>query len=343
MTITQLFNNLASGKGNNDKVLFYPILMHFAARFNNTSYGRFASDYKTLVESNIWCMEHFDLDMVSLISDPYRETSAFGAEIEFIPEGVPKCKINLVSNLDDVKLLNIPDVYNGNRTRDRINGAVYYHQVLKGDVPVIGWIEGPLTEACDLAGVSEMLLFLMMEIDLANNLMDKCMIVAKAFAKAQIEAGCQIIGIGDAICSQKDIETYNTFVLQRHIEVIEFIHAQGAKVKLHICGDINHLLPSLVLLKPDILDIDWQIYPENARLAMGNEVILSGNINPVLIQGKNNEEISALAMDLISNPAIGTLLLSGGCEITVNTPHQHLMAMRNVCKNLDWNNMVDGH
>ena len=58
--------------------------MHFAARFNHTTYGKFASDYKTLVESNIKAMEYFDMDMVSLISDPYRETSAFGAGIEYV-------------------------------------------------------------------------------------------------------------------------------------------------------------------------------------------------------------------------------------------------------------------
>jgi hypothetical protein len=35
------------------------------------------------------------------------------------------------------------------------------------------------------------------------------MITAKNFAKAQIEAGCDLIGIGDAICSQIDSDTYD--------------------------------------------------------------------------------------------------------------------------------------
>ena len=64
---------------NNFTVLFKPILMHFAAHFNGITYGRFAFDYKVLVESNIRGLEYFDLNTVSIISDPYRETSAFGA------------------------------------------------------------------------------------------------------------------------------------------------------------------------------------------------------------------------------------------------------------------------
>ena len=55
-----------------ERVQFYPILMHFAARFNGKTYGELASDYRVLVESNVKCLEYFDFDMVSLISDPYR-------------------------------------------------------------------------------------------------------------------------------------------------------------------------------------------------------------------------------------------------------------------------------
>ena len=75
-TKTQLFNELIEGKQSEDRILFRPILMHFAARFAGKTYGQFASDHKVLVECNIKAMEHFDLDLVGLISDPYRETSA---------------------------------------------------------------------------------------------------------------------------------------------------------------------------------------------------------------------------------------------------------------------------
>lgn len=104
-----------------------------------------------------------------------------------------------------------PDVYKCERTLDRIRGAEYFQKLLKGTVPVSGWIEGPLAEACDLAGVDTMLQ-LMMDPDFVNYLMDKCMVTAKNFAKAQVvEAGCDLIGIGDAICSQIDKDTYDQF------------------------------------------------------------------------------------------------------------------------------------
>jgi MtaA/CmuA family methyltransferase len=328
MNKQQLFKDLLKGKISKERVFFRPILMHFAARFNNTTYGRFASDYKVLVESNVRAMEYFDTDMVSLISDPYRETSAFGARIEYIDEGVPRCHDKIIKTMDDVRNLPIPEVGKCERTLDRIKGAAYFQKMLNNTVPVSGWIEGPLAEACDLTGVNEMLIYLMIDPDFSNFLMDKCMITAKDFAKAQIEAGCDIIGIGDAICSQIDKDSYDLYVKDRHRELIAFIHECGAFVKLHICGNISHLLESLKGLNADIVDLDWQVDIENAREILGNEVVLGGNINPVLVQDKLEEEVYALSIRLVDKYKDQKYLLAAGCEITVLTPHKNLIAMR---------------
>lgn len=324
----QLYQALLKGEINRERIFFRPILMHFAARFNNTTYGKFASDYKVLVDSNIRSMEYFDTDMVSLISDPYRETSAFGAKVEYIDEGVPRCLDHIVKTIDDVRDLPYPDVYKCERTLDRINGAAYYQKMLKGTVPVSGWIEGPLAEACDLAGVNEMLVYLMIDPDFSNLLMDKCLITAKNFAKAQIEAGCDLIGIGDAICSQIDKGTYDLYIKQRHIELISYIHDCGAAVKLHICGNTTHLLESLKDLNTDIIDLDWQVDLDDARRILGNNVVIGGNINPVLVQDKPEEEVYLLSRTLVDKYKDQKYLLAAGCEISVLTPHRNLSAMR---------------
>jgi len=327
MNKKQKFEALCNGTLPSGETLFYPILMHFAARFNGNSYGEFASDFKVLVESNIKCMEYFDMDMVSLISDPYRETAAFGASVEIIPEGVPVCRKHLVETIDDVINLPIPDVYKNERTLDRINGAKYYQQLLKGTVPVMGWIEGPLAEACDLVGVSEMLVMLMVDNDFSNRLMDKCLTVAKAFAKAQIDAGCDLIGIGDAICSQIDSELYNSFVKHRHIELINYIHSLGARVKLHICGNTTHLFPYIAELGIDSFDPDYLVDQVVCSDILGKDVVRFGNINPVLVLNASKEELTQTCKEIIALEKGKKFILSAGCEISVNTPIDNLLAM----------------
>ncbi len=116
---------------------------------------------------------------------------------------------------------------------------------------------------------------------------------AKDFARAQVEAGCDIIGVGDAICSQVSTENYQEFVKEKHRELFSYIQSLGARVKLHICGDITHLLDDLREVNPDIVDIDWMVDMENAYQKLGPKIIRCGNLDPVsVIQDKNPAEIA---------------------------------------------------
>jgi uroporphyrinogen decarboxylase len=332
MNKKEKFLNFLNNEFTNDYIPFQPILMHFAARYNGNSYSEFASDHRVLVQSNIKAMESFDLDWVELISDPYRETSAFGAKIEFITENVPRCLAPIIRNIDDIKLLKIPDIYKSTRTLDRIQGAELYQKLLKGTVPVFGWIEGPLAEACDLVGINEMLVMLMTDPDFCDLLFDKCIVVAKEFSKAQIEAGCDVIGVGDAICSQIDQDTYIRYIKERHKELIDYIHLLGGKVKMHICGNITHLLPSIKDIGLDILDIDWQVNFTDAYKFMDSNVAICGNINPVTIQDSTKSEIAQLTTSLIKDQKGKKFILSGGCEISVLTSPANLKTMSNLSR-----------
>ena len=138
----------------------------------------------------------------------------------------------------------------------------------------------------------------------------------------------QIIGIGDAICSQIDGLTYDTYVKDRHREIIDFIHQNGGLVKLHICGNITHILPSIKELGVDILDIDYQVDINETYDVIGPDIIRCGNINPVLVEERDAEEIYLATRTLIETQKGKKFILSAGCEITVNTKHENLMAMR---------------
>lgn len=329
MTKTQTLHRLLEYGEKPDSPIFHPILMHFAARFHGSTYSAFASDYRVLVESNISCMEHFGHDAVSVISDPYRETSAFGALVTYPEDSVPLCTDKIVKTIDDVKALNNPDVYKATRTLDRLKGVKYFRSLLSDDVPVIGWCEGPLAEACDLAGVNEILLKIALEPDFVKVLMDACLVTAKDFAQAQIEAGSSIIGVGDAICSQISADMYEEYVLPLHCELFDFIHYHGAHVKLHICGNITHLLPKIRETGADIVDIDWMVNFDDAHRDLGDTVAVCGNLDPVsVIQNLSAPELDKVSGALIEKEKDRKFIFSGGCEITVNTPHENLKSMR---------------
>ena len=55
----------------------------------------------------------------------------------------------------------------------------------------------------------------------------------------------------------------------------------GATVRLHICGNITHLLPGIATLPIHILDVDHMVDMATAREAIGSGVVFSGNIDPL--------------------------------------------------------------
>jgi len=329
MTPRERLNRLVQGHTVPDPPLFHPILMHFAARFGGRTYREFASDHRALVDCTMACAGRFGLDAVMLVSDPWRETSAFGAEVEFPEDAVPICRKHLVGSMEDVPGLPDPDVYACERTRDRILGAEYYRKCVGDSIPIVGWVEGPLAEACDLGGVNEILLALGMEEEYVPRLMEKCIVTAKSFARAQIDAGCSVMGVGDAICSQISPAMYGNLVLPLHRELFSYIHSLGALVKLHICGNITHLLPLIGTAGADIVDIDWMVDPARAHEALGENVIVCGNLDPVsVVRNLTAPEVYAAARALVESERGKPFILSGGCEITVDTPHENLLAMR---------------
>jgi uroporphyrinogen-III decarboxylase len=170
-----------------------------------------------------------------------------------------------------------------------------------------------------------------MEPDLVKILIDKTTVTAKEFAKAQVEAGCDIIGMGDAICSQISDDQYREYVKEKHKEIVDFIHTLGAAVKIHICGDITHLLPDLKNVNPDILDLDWMVDMEDAYDILGDEIIRCGNLDPVsIIQQLSSAELAVEVEDLCIKEKDRPFILSGGCEITVDTSAENLHIMRKI-------------
>lgn len=136
------------------------------------------------------------------------------------------------------------------------------------------------------------------------------------------------LGWGDAICSQIDLDTYRSYVKERHREIINFIHEKGARVKLHICGDITHLLSDLADLSIDILDIDHMVDMQQAYEILGPEVIRCGNIDPIRVMNQTSEEVETACKEMVRMEEGRKFILSAGCEICLDTPLKNLQAMR---------------
>jgi MtaA/CmuA family methyltransferase len=300
--------------------------MQFAAEHIGSNYGEFASDWQVLTEANIRCAEDFGIDQLSCISDPYREMQGFGGGIEYVKDGVPRCSPPLKESRD-LSILSKPDPLKSERMLDRIKAARFYKEKHGGEYSILGWVEGPAAEAADIRDVMNFLMDVMDDEAYACELMDICLEVGTEFAIAQIEAGCDTIGIGDAIASQMSPDKYGRLIQPREKKLVQAIQEAGGFAKLHICGNITHLLEGIADLGVDILDVDHLVDIVKVREVLGSCVAVAGNIDPVggVLNGtpESIREESLRTYELIGNPYI----VNAGCEIPAGTPIENLKAL----------------
>ena len=90
-----------------DRLPLLPITMMFAADRIGAKYGDYVKDYRILAEAQIRTAEMFDIDAVSVISDPAREAADLGADIQYFEDQPPAIKESNALLADKSKLLNL--------------------------------------------------------------------------------------------------------------------------------------------------------------------------------------------------------------------------------------------
>lgn len=329
----RVFANL-TGKAA-DRIPNTSLFMTFAARQIGVPYGKYVTDYRLLSQGVLSCYEKFHQDMLCVISDPMREAQALGADVTVPEDDVPYCKEALIRNAADICALRPVRPEDSPRTHDRLEAVRFLSERAKREVPVVGWVEGAVAEACDLTGVSEFMFMMLDEPEAAHGLLEICMEQSRLFALGQIEAGAEIIGIGDAATSLIGPDLYDEFALPYQKRLIKEIHQAGAKVKLHICGNINPVLESIAETGADIVDLDHVVNMEKAVEIFKGRQSVCGNFDPVsvLLQGTAEDvrrEVERCAAFRGKNP----LFISAGCEIPKNTPEENVMAIYQKLKEL---------
>ena len=312
-----------------DKVPNMNIVMGLAAKSAGVSYREYASDYRKLVEGNLICAERYGIDAVSSISDPMREASAFGAVVEMPENGVPYSALPLLQDPVDVKKLRIVDPHDSERTLDRIKAVELLREKVGKDYPVIGWVEGVLAETADLRGVNELMMDIAEEAPFLNEVFEIVFAQQCLFAKAQVDAGADFIGVGNAVASLLGPVYYERFAMDYDTKLTEYIHSLGAKVKLHICGNTTPLR-ELVRdrVKPDIFDIDWMVdFSSSVQMYKNSATAINGNMDPVGIMLQGDPDAVKKAVSACLSACDERTLIAAGCEIPAETPEQNLMLM----------------
>ncbi len=311
-----------------DKIPNLSIYMGFAAKHSNILYKDFCLVPDKMVQANLLCVEKFGADIVTVMSDPYGEAIDYGLQVNFPENSNPIGKgylwCNKTPSADAIITPKIDDTF---RMKARIETIKLYSEKVKDICPIAGWIEGTVAEYCNLRGINDAMLDMADEENYLDDIFDKLTQQAIYYAKEQIKAGADIIGIGDAVCSMMGNNLYKKYAYPHQKRIIDAIHEAGALVKLHICGNTTAYLDDIATLKPDIFDVDHMVDFAVAARKLDDFGLVSGNVDPVSVLLQGTPEYVKQEVHKCINQAKNNCCISGGCETPLQTPIENVLAL----------------
>jgi [methyl-Co(III) methanol-specific corrinoid protein]:coenzyme M methyltransferase len=256
-----------------------------------------------------------------------QEAEALGCVVDWgNPTMMPDAKTHPAKEIDQLKipenLLEKPSIQVVLRALELLRRNYGDH------VALIGKVMGPWTISYHLAGVQEFLLWTLINPDKVRGFLNRLKEVTIAFAKAQLQAGADVVVIADhATGDLVSPKTYQDFLLPVHQEMNQRI---GGPTILHLCGNCSDRLRLFVEAGFDAYHFEWQVDAKMAVQVVNHKMSLVGNIaNKKILFGGTSEDVYKQARYSIE---AGVDILAPECAVPLQTPLANLKAIVEAAK-----------
>lgn len=210
---------------------------------------------------------------------------------------------------------------------DRLEAAVLFAQRTGGERIIEGWIEGPCALAANLRGINNLMLDFFDDPPFAAELLAFATEVGIAFARAQRDAGVELMGVGDAVSSLVGPRIFEPMIAPHHVRLVAALRDMGLKTRSHICGDTSSILAARARLRYDIVDIDSAVPPALARQQLGPDTVVLGNIPTVEVMAEGTPDLVRERADVCYRALAPRHIISAGCEVPRTTPAANMDAL----------------
>lgn len=297
----------------------------------NEKYGEYSQDYRVLADCQNRIMERQPIDAFQAMGYPYREAADCGLNVTFPEDSQPKHYGVLIESPEDLAKLHWPAPHDGRLMSDRIN-AIREFKRLRPDIVAMGTCEAAFAQANTFLGIEQTMMGLYDQSEFVREVLEWILPHEIEFALAQVEAGAEIIFLGDSLASQVSAEIYADYIFDTEKRLIAAIQDAGASARLHICGDMNHIIDKVAQTGAIFIDADYQVdLPRACRIvAEANpKAYVAGQFDPVtvLLQGTPDDVRRTCRENEQAAAGFDNFILTPGCEVPPATPAENYDAL----------------
>ncbi len=308
-----------------------PLVKQFCTINTGVKYGCYSQDSRILTRCQAEIIERFPIDIFNVLGYPYREASDCGLHVEFPEDAQPVSEGVLIEDRDDLERVRWPNPRLGRLMSDRINACREFKK-LRPDIVMMGSCEAPFAQACTFLGVQRSMMLFYENPEFLLEVMEWIEPYELDFCMAQIEAGAEMIFIGDSLASQVNPRFYEKYIHDSEKRMIRKIQDTGVPVRLHICGNITPILDIAARSEARFIDVDFLVDLAYACETVGKinpRSYVVGNFHPVqvLLNGTADDVRRACRRCECEAAGFDNFILAPGCEVPPATPVANYQAM----------------
>jgi MtaA/CmuA family methyltransferase len=306
-----------------------------AAAQAGLSLREYCTDGRAMAEAHIAAWERYGHDLIDLENGVAALAGAVGCGVDFESETSPPWVVTpALERIEDVERLHPIDPSRDGMLPELLKATRLISETLGDRAFLLAEADqAPFSLATQIVGV-ETLLMALTDPDkepFVRRLLDYATEQVITYARALIEAGAHMTGMGDSIAGPDVCSPalYRRFAWPYERQVVETLASEGTSIGLHICGNATPILGDMVSTGSPLLAVDHKVDRAAAKGSARGVTTLIGTVDPsgVLARGTPDDVQTAVRSDLGLLAAGGGFILAPGCALPYDTPEANIRAL----------------
>ena len=321
-----------------------PVMLHnfmMAVEEHGVTMEQYRNSSRVIAETFISSFEKYHYDGILIDIDTATLAGAVGVKVDFPVDAPARVHSGNLAALEDVLQLKQPRIENYKQIQIWLEAVRLLKDYYKNEVFIRGNCDqAPFSLASMMRGTENWMLDLMTGPDeLLEQLLEYCAGACIQFIDLMAQTGCDMVSGGDSPAGPDMIspEMYLKYAMPYEKKLVDAAHQSGVSYTLHICGNTELILDSMLLTGADAYELDYKTDVTKALDILNNTSTFIGNVDPsgVLCMG-TAEEVRKKTMELLTiYKNSNRFILNAGCAIPPNTPSENLRVMIETARNFN--------
>jgi uroporphyrinogen-III decarboxylase len=297
-------------------------------------YGAARTDVAGVVRSQVEAGAKYGYDWAVIFPDDYVEFEHLGLVMRDDPDHPTMPDQYLAMDAETLRGLKIPDLTSVMRCPVHLEMLHKTKEALGDTVLVMGRIAAPFSTLGLIYGIDNLMVAMLDDPALVRDNMAFFVEHQVAFGKAQLEAGADLLWLGDCCAASNFIrpEHFREFAFEPAAKVAAALRDEGLLIYHSAETSLPHI-EAQVELPVHAVNLGEGVSIAEVKQALDPQVALMGNFDCKLLRDGTPDEIAAETERMVrANRPGGRYMFNTGEGVMANTPPENVAAMTQAAK-----------